>query len=132
MLRIAGFVAIVPVPIVGTAALCAATIARWIPYLNYRASSGPWIEGMMHTIRLMMFCGISGLMANVMGWHILSASYTAAALLLWMLFKARNELKEIMGQAYRIDRTRPDDSASCQPRPVGQDADTITDLSGKK
>jgi hypothetical protein len=128
MLRIAAFVAIVPIPIIGSAAVCAVTIARWIPYLNYRASSGPWVKGRMHTIRLMMFCGISGMMANAVGWHIL-CSYTAVALLLWNLFKARHELKETVGQAHRIDRKRPDGEALCPPRPHGQDPDTIPNSS---
>lgn len=103
LLRIAAFVAVVHVTIVGAVALCAYTIARWIPYLHYRTVGGDWVEGYMYTIRLMMFVVITGLMTSALGLHIL-LDWTALALLLWNVFKARHELKEIAAQAHRIDR----------------------------
>jgi hypothetical protein len=103
LLRIAAFIAVVPVTVVGAVALCAYTIARWIPYLNYRTVGGDWVEGYMYTIRLMMFIVITGVMAGAMGLSILW-QWTALALLGWNLFKARHELKEISAQAHRIDR----------------------------
>ena len=106
LLRIAAFVAVVPVTVVGAAALCGYTIARWIPYLNYRTVGGDWVEGSMYTIRLMMYCVIAFVMAFAVGWHILW-SLTALALLVWNLFKARHELRKIAAQAYRIDRVEP-------------------------
>ena len=101
-LRIAAFVAIVPVSAVGTAALCAYTISRWIPYLHYRASNNNWSEERTHTSLLLFFCINCAMLGYALGWHILLQP-TAFALLCWTIFKARHELKAIISTAHRID-----------------------------
>ena len=103
LLRVAAFVAVVPVTVIGAVALSAYTISKWIPYLNYRTVGGDWDECNNDTIRLMLFVFISVLIAGAVGSHIFW-SFSAWILLGWHLFKARREMKSILGQAHRIDR----------------------------
>ncbi len=106
LLRIAAFVAIVPVSAVGVAAICAYTISRWIPYLHYRTSGHEWSEERTHTSLLLFFCINCAMLGYVLGWHILIQP-TAFALLSWTIFKARHELKAIISTAHRIDSHEP-------------------------
>lgn len=66
LLRAAAFVVVVPVSVVGAAALAARVLARWVPYEDYRYGSGRWNNGMASLRRLLFLrvlrraCGSAG------------------------------------------------------------------------
>ncbi len=102
-LRIAAFVVVVPVSVVGAAALAAYTISRWVPYLMYRTAKDGWVESRLHTTWLVFFISICALLTFAVGWHILWTPVTLL-LLAWNVYKARSELREFLLSAHRIDR----------------------------
>jgi hypothetical protein len=98
LLRTSAIVVVVPVLLVGMMAFAAHTLARWIPYYFYRLTGSNWRGGDIGTSRLVFFILLCALLAVVDGWGRLW-SLTALALLLWLVFKARQELVRIARQA---------------------------------
>ncbi len=103
-LRTAAFVTLVPVGLIGSIALGAHVLAKWVPYLFYRTGSGKWPDTKFHLTRLLFFVVLSLLLAVAEGASILWSG-TALALLGWNLFRARQELVAAWTAARRIDRT---------------------------
>ncbi len=103
--RTAAFVALVPIVAIGRAALIAHILAKWLPYYVYRFGGKDWPDGHMRLTRLLFFVVMAVLLAATNGSAEL-LNWTAAALLAWNLFRARDDLRAVMKSARRIDRPR--------------------------
>jgi len=104
--RSAGFVALVPIAPVGALALGAHILAKCVPYFVYRSGNRTWPDMPFHLIRLLFFVVLAALLA-IAGGGALLGSGTALALLGWILFRARQELKAAWAGARRLDRPGP-------------------------
>ena len=102
--RTAAFVVLVPIALVGVAALGAHVLAKWVPYYVYRLGGKDWPDTPFHITRLLFFVVLALLLAFVQGFSILW-TWTAAALLAWNLYRARQELQAAYKAATRLDRT---------------------------
>ena len=103
-LRVAAFAVVVPMSVVGAAALAAYTISRWVPYLTYRTAKDGWVESRLHTTWLVFFIATCVLMAFAVGWHVLWTPVTLL-FLAWNVYKARYELKDYARNVHRIDKS---------------------------
>jgi NhaP-type Na+/H+ or K+/H+ antiporter len=101
-IRGAAFLALVPCEVIGIAAIGAHILARWVPYFMYRFGAKDWPNNTTQTVRLLFFVLLSILFATTLGIDAL-LNWTAAALLGWNIFRARNELPTIIKNAARID-----------------------------
>lgn len=101
--RSAAFVALVPVGLIGAAALGAHVLARWVPYFVYRLGGKEWPDAPFHLIRLMFFLVLALLLAAAVGLSAL-LNWTALALLVWNVYRARQELAAALFAARRLDR----------------------------
>ncbi|MBK6853959.1 MAG: hypothetical protein IPG93_20840 [Burkholderiales bacterium] len=100
--RSAAFVALVPISPIGAAALGAHVLAKWVPYYVYRLVGKAWPEAPFHLTRLLFFAVLAALLAFTSGvLSILTGS--AAALLVWNLYRARQELATACAAARRLD-----------------------------
>ncbi len=106
--RTAAFAVLVPVPLIGVAALAAHVVARWVPYYVYRHGGKNWPDLQPPLIRLMFFVLITLLLSLAAGSASLFENYTALALLLWTAFRARHDLVLAARSARRIDHKRRD------------------------
>ena len=89
-LRAAAFAVLVPVLPVGSIALGAHVLSRWVPYYIYRYSSG-WPEGRPYTTQLLFFLVPAFLVAITPG-RFLLFNWTTVALVAWGVIRARKEL----------------------------------------
>jgi len=107
LLRVAAFAVVVPITVAGGVVLAAHTIARWLPYYQYRQVMGLWPPMPVFLVRLLFFVLImvTLTMATAAG-HVWDAS--ALLILGWCLFRARSNLNEMFEAAHRLDR--PTDS----------------------
>jgi hypothetical protein len=101
--RAAAFVAVVPVPPVGAAALGAHVFARWAPYYFYRQGGKRWLDDSFHLMRLVLFVWLALLLGAAYGAGGVLC-WTGAALLAWNLYRARRELAAAWNASHRIDR----------------------------
>ena len=101
--RSAAFAVLVPVAAVGALALAAHVLAKWLPYYVYRFGGKAWPEAPLPLTRLLFFVVMAPLLvltqqpASLLNW-------TAAALLGWNVYRARNDLRATFAKAHRIDR----------------------------
>ena len=102
--RSAAFVALVPIGLIGAAALGAHVLAKWVPYYIYRLAGKAWPEAPFHLIRLLFFVVLALLLGLTNGFDTLWSG-TALALLTWNLYRARQELTTALSVAKRLDRT---------------------------
>ncbi len=102
--RTAAFVALVPIGLIGTVALGAHVLAKWVPYYVYRLGGKEWPEAPFHLTRLLFFVVLALLLGFSQGLASL-LTWTALALLAWNLFRARQELATALIAAKRLDRT---------------------------
>ena len=103
--RSAAFIVLVPIGLIGSAALGAHVLARWVPYYVYRLGGKEWPEAPFHMTRLLFFMVLALLLAISAGWASL-LSWTALALLAWNVFRARKDLAAAWDAARRVDRPR--------------------------
>jgi len=101
--RIAAFVALVPIALIGAVALGAHVLAKWVPYYVYRLGGKDWPEAPFHLVRLLFFVVLALLLGFSEGLMSL-LNGTALALLAWILFRARQELATVLTAARRLDR----------------------------
>jgi hypothetical protein len=104
--RSAAFVALVPIGLIGAIALGAHVLAKWVPYYVYRLHGKDWPEAPFHLIRLLFFIVLSLMLVFSQGLSSL-LTWTALALLVWNLFRARQELATALMAAKRLDRSDP-------------------------
>ncbi len=103
--RSAAFAVLVPVTMIGTIALSAHVISRWVPYYVYRVAGKSWPNAPADLIRLLFFVVLSLLFGTVLGFLAL-LTWSALALLGWNLFRARHELRNLISAAGRLDRPK--------------------------
>ena len=101
--RSAAFIVLVPIALIGVAAIGAHVLAKWVPYYVYRLGGKDWPDTPFHITRLLFFIVLGLLIAFEQGFSIL-LTWTAAALLAWNLYRARQELKTAYKTASRLDR----------------------------
>ena len=104
--RSASFTVLVPVGLAASLALGAHIIARWVPYYLYRSGGKDWPETPFFVMRLLFYSLLWSMLAVS---HNFAALFTPTAvlLLLWNLFRARKELRQIFAGIHRIDRIEP-------------------------
>ena len=101
--RAAAFTVIVPIEPAGIAALGALVLSRWMPYKVYRLSSGGWPNTRPELARLISFVLLSLMIVCSLGLSAL-LTWSALALLLWNVFKARRDIYAVFNSARRLDR----------------------------
>ena len=101
--RSAAFVVLVPIGLIGAAALGAHVLAKWVPYFVYRLGGKEWPDAPFHLIRLMFFLVLALLLSAAVGLSAL-LNWTALALLAWNIYRARQELATALFAARRLDR----------------------------
>jgi hypothetical protein len=95
----------VPIEPAGIAALGAHALSRWVPYLLYRLSSARcWPETRPELVRLISFVLLSLMIVCSLGLSIL-LTWSALALLLWNVFRARRAIYIVFTSARRLDRS---------------------------
>ena len=102
--RSAAFTAVVPIEPAGVAALGAHILSRWVPYQVYRATSGRWPNTQLELVRLITFVLLSLLIVCAFGLSAL-LTWSASALLLWNVFRARRDIYAVFISARRLDRS---------------------------
>ena len=96
-------VAVVAVMPIGAAALGAHVIARWVPYQIYRFAGRDWPDTKSQLARLLFFVMLALLVGVSSGWSAVF-NWSALALFLWMLFRARDDIAGVLRDARRLDR----------------------------
>ena len=104
--RCAGFTVVVPIEPAGVAALGAHVLSRWVPYQIYRLNSEGWPNARPELVRLISFVLLSLLVVCSLGASAL-LTWSALALLLWNLFRARRDIYAVFNSARRLDRSSP-------------------------
>lgn len=102
--RSTAFVALVPIGLIGAVALSAHVIAKWVPYYIYRLGGKEWPEAPFHLIRLLFFVVLALMLGLTNGFTTLWNG-TALALLIWNLYRARQELTTAFSAAKQLDQT---------------------------
>ena len=106
MARSAAPLVVVPVVAVGATALGAQIFARWVPYYVYRiGKQADWPTAHTQLIRALFFVILAALLTISRG-PAAVLNGTAAAILLWSLFRARHELMSVARNVSRIDRRK--------------------------
>lgn len=101
--RAAAFVTLVPVAAIGAAAVSAHILARWMPHYLRRYGGKNPAAAPLPVTRLLFFAVLALMLALTQGFGAV-LSGTAAALLAWMLLRARLDLRAIAVRARRLDR----------------------------
>lgn len=97
--RCIGFAAVIAITPVGALALGAHAISRWFHYYAYRLGKGDWPKVRAETIRLLCFLVLVGLTALAQGPAVV-VTWTSLAILLWCLFRARWEIRELVSRRW--------------------------------
>jgi hypothetical protein len=104
--RSAAFAVVVPIEPAGVAALGAHVLSRWVPYQVYRLS-GRWPNARLELVRLISFALLSLMIVCSLGVSIL-LTWSALALLLWNVFRARRHIYMVFNSARRLHRSSRD------------------------
>jgi hypothetical protein len=96
--RGAAFVAVVSVSVIGSLAIGAHVLAKWVPYYVYRQGNDGWPKGAHLLPRLLFFVLLGVVLSFATGFSLL-LSWPAAALLAWNVFRARHELRRALRAA---------------------------------
>jgi hypothetical protein len=115
--RSAAFVVIVPIEPAGVAALGAHVLSRWVPYQLYRLSSGRWPNAQPELTRLISFVLLSLIIVRSFGLSVL-LTWSALALLVWNVFRARREIYSVFNSAQRLDQSSRHAMASAERDPA--------------
>jgi len=102
--RSASFAVVVPIEPVGIAALGAHVLSRWLPYQVCRLTSSRWPDARPELVRLVSFVLLSLTIVCSLGPSLLR-TWGALALLLWNVFRARQDLYAVFNSARRLDRS---------------------------
>jgi hypothetical protein len=100
--RSAAFVAVIPVTPIGACALAAHTLARWIPYYIYRVGGKGWPKTAVFLVRLLFFVVNALLLGMIQGFASL-LTFSALALLVWIVYRARQELFSVLKSIKRVE-----------------------------
>jgi hypothetical protein len=103
--RTASFTVVASIEPAGIAALSAHMFSRWLPYLIYRmTASRDWPESRVVLVRLISFILFSLTVVASLGPAAL-LTWGALGLLLWNVFRARQDLYDVFTSARRIGRS---------------------------
>lgn len=102
--RTGAFALLVPVGLTATLGLAAHLIARWIPYYGYRLNSKNWPDGQFFLSRLLIYLLLNLIFALTQRLAML-LTWTALAMLSWNVVRARKDLRSLISEARRIDRS---------------------------
>jgi phosphoserine phosphatase len=100
--RSAAFTVIVPITSAGVAALGAHVLSRWVPYHVYRLTSRHWPVARPELVRAISFVLLALLTVCSFGLSVM-LTWSALALLLWNIFRARHDVYAVCTAARRID-----------------------------
>jgi glycosyltransferase involved in cell wall biosynthesis len=100
--RSAAFIVIVPISPIAAAAVGAHVISRWVPYHLYRLGATRWPSAQPSLIRLLAFIVLALLFGRSLG-SAIDFNWTALALLAWIVFGARREIRSVFKAAKRLD-----------------------------
>jgi hypothetical protein len=113
----------VPIVPAATAALGAQVLSQWIPYLVYRHTAGHWPDTRLELTRLMAYALLLLIGSCAFGTSVWF-TWSALALLLWNVYRARRDIYAVFSSARRLDRhprmTMP--GAECGPRGQARNA----------
>jgi hypothetical protein len=112
--RSSAFIVIVPIEPVGVAALGAHVLSRWMPYQLYRLTSSCWPNARPELARLIAFVLLSLMIGCSLGLSVI-LTWSALALLMWNVFRARRDIYAAFN------------AARCSARQVKQPASTGRD-----
>jgi haloacid dehalogenase-like hydrolase len=101
--RSAALTVVVSIEPAGVAALGAHVLSRWVPYQVYRRSAR-WPDARPELVRLISFVLLSLMIVCSLGLSIL-LTWSALALLLWNIFRARRDIYAVYNSARRLDRS---------------------------
>ena len=101
--RSAAFTVVVPIEPAGVAALGAHVLSRWGAYQVYRLTSAGWPAARPELVRLISFVLLSLMVVCSLGPSVL-LTWSALALLLWNIFRARHDMYAVFNSARRLDR----------------------------
>jgi hypothetical protein len=108
--RAAAFALVVPIELVGAVAIAAHVLSRWMPYQIYRlAPPSQWPKMGPALMRLISFVLLGAIIACALGPSVM-ANWTALALLLWNVLRARYDLRAVFKSVRRLDRPVPEPS----------------------
>jgi hypothetical protein len=98
--RSAAFTVIVPITLVGAAALGAHMLSRWMSYQAYRLTSAgaAWPNVRPELARLISFVLLSLMIGGSLGFSAL-LTWSTLALLLWNVFRARRDVYAVINSA---------------------------------
>jgi Flp pilus assembly protein TadB len=82
-------------------------IARWVPYYIYRTSGKDWPETPFFLMQLLFYSLLWIILAITTQNFAALLTTTALLLLLWNLFRARKEFRQMLEGIHRIDREEP-------------------------
>jgi hypothetical protein len=111
--RSAAFTVIVPIVPIAVAALGAHVLSRWVPYQIYRLTRTEWPNARPELARLISFVLLSLIIVCSLGLSILP-TWSALALLLWNVFRARRDIYAVFSSAQRLDRSSPHENTQAQ------------------
>lgn len=112
--RSAVFTVVVPIEPAGVAALGSHVLSRWTPYLLYRLSSArSWPNARPELVRLISFVLLSLMIVGSLGLSIL-LTWSALALLLWIVFRARRAIYALFNSARRLDQSCRHATTQCR------------------
>jgi hypothetical protein len=105
--RSAAFAIVVPIEPVGVAALGAHILSRWTSYQVYRMSStgSAWPNIRPELARLISFALLSCIIMFSFGSSAM-LTWSALAMLLWNVFRARRDVYAVFKEARRLDQPR--------------------------
>jgi hypothetical protein len=98
------FTVVVAIEPAGVAALGAHVLSRWVPYQVYRLTSARWPNARPELVRLISFVLLSLMIICSFGPSVL-LTWSALALLLWNVFRARRDVYAVFNSARRLDRS---------------------------
>lgn len=121
--RSAALTVIVPIVPAATAALGAQVLSQWIPYLVYRHTAGHWPDTRLELTRLVAYALLLLISSCAFGTSVWF-TWSALALLLWNVYRARRDIYAVFSSARRLDRhprmTMP--GAECGPHGQARNA----------
>jgi hypothetical protein len=103
--RAASFTVVVPIGLPASLALGAHVIARWVPYYVYRTGRKDWPTTPFFLMRLLFYVLLCSILAISQGFSGLVTA-TAVVLLLWNLWRARKELRQVLAGIHWIKAER--------------------------
>jgi phosphoserine phosphatase len=118
LFRASAFVVVMKVTLVGTVAVIAHALSRWVPYFAYRYAGKSWPDSPQAFMRLWFFLLLLIPLLEGFGPELFRDNGTFAVLLLWNVFRARKELLHVVRAAHRIDRKGDPPPEAPPPHPA--------------